>query len=390
MVALCGGQLFELLPHSVYAALIPLFIAEWGLSNAEAGWIGGMGAFGYMLAVPFLGSATDRVDARLVYLGSAVLSLAAGLGFAFAAEGFWSAVAWRMLAGIGHAGMYMPGLRALTDRVDAAEKSRVVVSYTASYSVGVAASFVIAGWIAGRWGWPAAFIVSGIGPAVAGLIVAAALRPKWPPPPANPANVLTQFGQVAKNRAALGYILGYGCHSYELMGYRAWSVAFMVFAAANAGPGAFVLEPTVVAFLVTLFGLPASILGNELAIRLGRRRLIGSVMALSSMVALSVGAAAGGPYLLILALMILHAVMMAADSGSLTAGTVAAAKPEQQGATMALHSMTGFGCSFLGPLMVGLSLDAAGGRADPTAWFFAFAAMAAGGVLGLLVLRITR
>lgn len=387
---MCVGQFFELLTHSVFAALIPLFIAEWGLTNAEAGWIGGMGAFGYMLAVPFLGSATDRIDARLVYLGSAVLSVVAGLGFAFTAAGFWSALAWRMLAGVGHAGMYMPGLRAITDRVDAAEKSRVVVAYTASYSVGVAGSFVVAGWVAAGWGWQAAFIVSGLGPGVAGLVAAVVLRPKWPAPSHAAGNVLVQFGQVVRNRAALGYILGYGCHSFELMAYRSWSVAFMAFAAAGAGEGSFTLAPTLVAFLATLFGLPASILGNELALRLGRRRLIGGVMALSAMVALSVGAAAAGPYWLIVGLMIVHAIMMAADSGSLTAGTVAAAKPEQQGATMALHSMVGFGCSFLGPLAVGLALDAGGGRTDPTAWFCAFAAMALGGVLGLLVLRVTR
>jgi MFS family permease len=389
-VAICGGQLFELLPHSAFAALIPLFIAEWGLSNAEAGWIGGVGAFGYMLAVPFLGAATDRVDARLVYLGSALVSVVAGFGFAFTAEGFWSALVWRALAGAGHAGMYMPGLRALTDRVDAEEKSRVVVSYTASYSVGVALSFIAAGWIAANFGWPAAFVVAGIGPGIAGLIAALALRPKPPPAPADTRSVLFQFGQVVQNRAALGYILGYGAHAYELMAYRAWTVAFMTFAAVRAGEGAWTLAPTAVAFLVTLCGLPASILGNELAIRIGRRRLIARVMALSTLVALAVGAAASGPYWLILALMIVHAVMMAADSGSLTAGTVGAAKPEQQGATMALHSMVGFGCSFLGPLMVGLMLDATGGRADPLAWFFAFAAMALGGVLGLLALRVTR
>jgi MFS family permease len=385
-----GGQLFELLPHSAFAALMPLFIAEWALTNAEAGWIGGMQALGYMLAVPFLGAATDRIDARLVYIGSGVLSVVAGLGFAFTAEGFWSAMAWRALAGAGHAGMYMPGLRAITDRTDAAEKSRVVVSYTASYSVGVAFSFIAAGLIAERWGWSWAFVVAGLGPGIAGLIAALALRPKWPVPPVESRSVLLQFGEVARNRGALGFILGYGTHSYELMGFRAWTVAFMGFAAARAGADTAVLAPTMVAFVVTLFGLPASIFGNELAIRLGRRRLIAGVMALSTTVALVLGASAGGPYWLIVGLMVVYAVTIAGDSGSLTAGMVAAAKPGQQGATMALHSMTGFGCSFLGPLTVGLVLDAAGGRADPTAWACAFAVMGLGGVLGLLALRITR
>jgi hypothetical protein len=37
---------------------------------------------------------------------------------------------------------------------------------------------------------------------------------------------LLDFRPVLRNRAALGYILGYGAHCFELYGMRTWIVAF--------------------------------------------------------------------------------------------------------------------------------------------------------------------
>ena len=41
------------------------------------------------------------------------------------------------------------------------------------------------------------------------------------------------FRPVLRNRAALGYILGYGAHCFELYGMRTWIVAFWTFVAAR-------------------------------------------------------------------------------------------------------------------------------------------------------------
>ena len=50
------------------------------------------------------------------------------------------------------------------------------------------------------------------------------------------------------------------------------------------------------------------------------------------------------------------------DSSALTAGTVQAADPTLRGATMGLHSMAGYAGGFVGPLAIGVVLDAAGRR----------------------------
>jgi MFS family permease len=65
IVAMCVGQLGSLLPHVVVPSILAAFlIPEWHLSGAQAGLLAGSGAAGYMLAVPFLATLTDRIDAR--------------------------------------------------------------------------------------------------------------------------------------------------------------------------------------------------------------------------------------------------------------------------------------------------------------------------------------
>src|SRR5579883_640892 len=115
--AMVAAEVLGMLGISSFAALLPEFTREWSLSATEAGWISGLYYAGYIVAVPVLTALTDRVDPRRIYLASTALGGLANLGFALHASGFWSAVFWQVLSGIGLAGTYMPGLKALTDRV---------------------------------------------------------------------------------------------------------------------------------------------------------------------------------------------------------------------------------------------------------------------------------
>ena len=91
-----------------FPATLPQITAVWGLSAAQAGWIGGIYFAGYAIAVPFLTSATDRMDGRWLYLCSALLGSAASFALAAFGHGFVVAVALRFLGGIGLAGIHMP------------------------------------------------------------------------------------------------------------------------------------------------------------------------------------------------------------------------------------------------------------------------------------------
>src|SRR4051795_10219714 len=194
---MCLGQLGSLLPHVVVPSVLAAFlIPQWHLSGAEAGLLAGSGAAGYMVTVPFLATLTDRIDARTILVaGSAVSALGTAL-FGLFATGLWSGACCNAIAGIGFAGAYMPGLKALTDRLPAGDSSRAVTLYTSSFSFGVGLSFLVAQLVAESWGWRTAFFVTALGPILM-LAVCLLLRPVEPKPAQGRA--LLDFGPVFQN-----------------------------------------------------------------------------------------------------------------------------------------------------------------------------------------------
>lgn len=76
------------------------------------------------------------------------------------------------------------------------------------------------------------------------------------------------------------------------------------------------------------------------------------------------------------------------DSSALTTGMVVNSDPIMRGASMALHSMLGFGAGFIAPLAFGAVLDATGGNASPGAWMFAYASLGLLGVFAPLILKL--
>jgi len=138
--------------------------------------------------------------------------------------------------------------------------------------------------------------------------------------------------------------------------------------------------------LFSLLAMPASILGNELALKFGRHRAITAVMVSSALVALLIGIFADRSPGFLLPLMLVYAITVPADSGALTSGMTMAANPRYRGATMAMHSTVGFSLSALGAWGVGVALDAAGGPLSPSAWRAAFSVLAAGILLGPVAL----
>jgi MFS family permease len=130
--------------------------------------------------------------------------------------------------------------------------------------------------------------------------------------------------------------------------------------------------------VVNLCAVPASILGNEMAMRIGRRRWVLIVMASSGACGVLLAVSAPWHWGLVLALLVAHSMLVMADSGTLTAGLVASAPAELRGAAMGLYSLVGFGGGMLGPVLFGAALDAAGGAQGVGAWMAGYLAIGAG------------
>lgn len=370
-----------------FPALLPGFLAEWAISHTQAGWVSGIYFAGYMMAVPLLGSLTDRMDARRIYLASALVGALASLGFALLARGFWTALAFRALGGIGLAGTFIPGLKALVDRLEGNAQVRAVAFYTATFSLGTSLSFFVVGEVAQRFDWHAAFAGAAVGSVLALALARASLGPQRPAAASSVDTHLLDFRPVLRNRAALGYILAYAAHMWELFGVRSWLVVFLTFSLSLNSPAAGYWHPTSVVALTGLVAMWASVAGNELAARFGRVRVLTGIMGASALAAFAVGFSAPLPYPLVSALCVLYAMLVQGDSAALHNGTVQSAAAHRRGATMAVQSLVGFSSAFLGPLVVGVVLDATGGGATVASWAAAFAAMGAVVALGPIALR---
>jgi MFS family permease len=367
-------------------ALLPTYIAAWSLSKTEAGWLVGIFFAAYVVAVPVLVSLTDRVPTRYVYAVGAGLTAVSHLGFAFLADGFWSALILRALAGMGWAGAYMPGLKAIADTLEGNAQSRAVSMHAAGVGVAGASSFGLAGLIAVWFDPSAAFLFGGIAALVA-LAIAWVIMPNTRPKhaAADP-RALLDFRPVFRNRAAMAWITGYTVHTWEMAALRAWGVTFLTVAATQAAPPSWLPAPTVLLSIANFAGIVVSISGNELAQRYGRMRIVSLAIGAAALLALVSGWTVGTSMLLSSGLIIVWMAAIFIDSSALTAGTVQAADPKLRGATMGLHSMCGYAGGFIGPLGVGLALDFAGSNVL-LGWGLGFGHIAVVTLAGLIVLR---
>jgi len=384
---LCTAEVAGMVGFATFAALLPGFLDEWSLSKTEAGWLSGIFSAGYVVAVPVLVSLTDRMAARRIYLVSMVLTGIAYLGFALLADGFWTALVLRFLSGIGLAGTYMPGMKILGDRLSGRSQSRGIAFYASHFSIGWAFSFLLAGEVAVWLDWRWTFGLCALGPILALAMVSLFVAETDPRDQFAPDGKFLDFLPVLKCRQAMGYVLAYAVHNFEAFAARSWIVVFLVFAQSQHAQSPS-WNITLIATVFTLAGMPASVLGNEFAVRAGRRRAVVAIMLTSCAVAAMFGFLATIPFGLLVAVAMVYGALITGDSASITAGAVAAAPPGYRGATMAVHACIGFAGSFMGPVVFGAVLDGFGGGETIASWGAAFLTMGLVAALGPLAVTI--
>ena len=374
---------------SCYPAVLPILRSAWGMSNTEAGLVGGAFFGGYMIAVPVLVGLTDRVPARRIYAIGCTLLAIGTAGFALVADGVFTGAAMQVISGAGLAGTYMPGLRELAEQIHGPRQGRAIAFYTSTFGIGTSLSLLLAGIVTQAGGWRAAFLVATAGPMLAFALLRFALPRRPHVPHAEPRRLL-DFAPVYRNRAAAGIIAGYAAHCWELFALRSWMVAFFAFlAGAQGATWGMRWSGPALAAAINLLGPPSSILGNEAAA--GRRvRAIAIVMCVSAACALAAGAGAWLPPAVAVGIVALYFVAIMSDSAALTAGLVEAVPAAARGGAMALHSFAGFAAGLAAPLVFGALLDAGGGDSRPAAWTLAFASLGLISLCGALAVRRSR
>ncbi|MDZ7760554.1 MAG: MFS transporter [Desulfovermiculus sp.] len=372
-LAMCLAEILNMVGIFAFPALLPHFMALWDLSNTEAGWISGIYFAAYTISVPILAGLTDQVDPRRIYLGSSILGIAGALGFAFLAEGFWTALIFRSLAGFGLAGTFIPGLKALVDRLHEKHQPRAISFYTASFSLGTALSFFATGLLSETLDWRWAFGFAAVTAVLSMIIVLYLLWPQAPKEKQAEKGHFLDFRPVLGNKKSMGYILAYTAHTWELFAARSWMVAFLSFALTQQpGEAPKLLNPSTVVSLTALVAMWASIGGSELAFKFGRHRVLSLIMWGSTLYACTLGYMSFLPYHWLALLCAGYFLFVQGESATLHIATIQSAKPDCLGLTMALQSLFGFAGAFIGPLAFGLVLDLTGGGTTFQSWWAAF------------------
>jgi predicted MFS family arabinose efflux permease len=370
VAAVCGAEILGLAGYSIVPALLPQFIDAWSLTNTQAGWLAGIISAGYMLAVIPLVTMTDRRPSRQIYLASSALGALSCFGMALC-DSLLPALAFRAVAGIAMAGMYMPGLQALTYGVAGATRARIAAWYTSSFTIGASLSFLF-GRVGSLLGWRSAFVAAGLLGA-AGVLIAWAALPRGDSRSRTDAQPVFDFRPILANRDALILIVGYAAAIWGCVGLRQWIVVFLTFCAgdqAEVPAQAWVI--LTVGALISFLGVPAGLLGNELSIQYSLRTIATLVFLLSAFAGGLFGLTAMLPYIVVLVLAVVVGFIVQGNFSNLTSGVLAVAASRYRGTTIGLYSCIGFGAGFLGTLLFGVTLDQFGGTSRLIAWTLSF------------------
>jgi MFS family permease len=364
IAAMCLAEILSMTGYATFPAVSPAVARDWGLSAAAIGWIGSSYFAGTALGTLLLPAATDRFDARSIYLASLMPSMLGLLAFGVFAQGSAVAAAARFVQGFGLAGTYFPGLRALIAATPAAQHGRATVFYTSLYSVGTSLSFALSGMLDRRCGHAATFAVLAAGPLLAAPLAAFALRPVAPP--RDPAPQAFQLGPVLRDGNVRAHAAAYATLCGQILVLQTWLVLLLV----TAAPSRATLASTIAAG-ITLCAVPASLFGDALAERHGRTRTIVAVMLASQALMIVTFAAAGRPGWLITALALLLFVTTTMNSAAITNSLRRSCAPGYLGRALSLYALAGALGAMLAPFVFGLALDAAGGTTRDAAWQWA-------------------
>jgi MFS family permease len=153
MLVACVSAFMQTHIHRVAAApLIPIFIADLGLSYTAAATVMSAYFWTYMTVQVPVGLLTDRLGARRVMLVFMALLVVGVAAFA-ASQSYAQMLVARCLVGLGAAAVWLPGLRLVSEWFPAQERGRATGVFSSGGGLGATAALLIVPVLAERFGW---------------------------------------------------------------------------------------------------------------------------------------------------------------------------------------------------------------------------------------------
>jgi MFS family permease len=394
LLLLCLAQSFIMLVFINYSAVLPLLKQEWGMNNTMAGSIFSVYQLGFVISSVTMSVLSDRVNTKRIFIASALWSATANLLFALYAHDYLTAMALRLLTGIGMGGTYMPGLKMVAERFNPHERGKAVGIYVASLVLGVSISLAVTGAIASFAGWRTAFVVCSIGVYI-GVILSFILFRGYRP--ATHCKEKQSFRkEIIKNRPAFLMILGYGFHMWEMNCMRSWLAPFFAAALVQHGiaQGVATGWAATAAAGVMGIGIISTAVTGTLSDRIGRTRTISLVMLASGSISLFFGWLINLNPIILLIVAVIYGYLIVAESPVFSTGLTELVAPGYLGAAMGMQSLIGYSLGMISPTVFGWALDCCRGWKPlpgiTVDWGIAFATAGLVALLGPLCMHLLR
>lgn len=338
-----------------YSAVLPQIVDAWGLSGLRAGIIFSAFQAGYLVTIVPMGMAADRYSARWTMAIGAVGTGVASLAFALFATDFLSGTLLRFVSGLFMAGVYVPGMRFLSDWYPSAIRGRAIGLYVGTFSLASGLSFLVAAGVAAAVDWQTAIAVTSVGAIAMGPIMFISTRDK-------PGAARAEGGfdlSVLRNRDYLLAVGVYSGHNWELFGTRNWIQAFLVTTPAVVAAGGMAVAGTLTGVMMAIGGLGNAV-GGWFSDRFGRYRTIALALGISAFFSITFGSLGWLPLPIMGTLLLLYGVAITMDSAPTSTAITEIVDDEHMGTALSMQSLLGFTVTLVSPVVFGAALDAFG------------------------------
>ncbi len=219
------SSVLNYLDRQLLPAMAPQLRGEFGLSNADYGWILSAFSLAYAFSAPVAGWLIDRVGLhRGICFAVALWSLAgAGTGLA---GGFAGLLIMRSVLGVGQAGGVPASSKGIAQFLPPGERALGMATTQVGLSAGAIAAPLVAVWLGGTYGWRVPFLVTGLG----GLLwiplwLAASRRLQ---PREEPASGSATAAEVLTDRRLWGLIIGTILYMTLYSLWSNWTTVYLV------------------------------------------------------------------------------------------------------------------------------------------------------------------
>ncbi len=360
-----------------YSAVLPLIAAEWQLSGTRAGIVFAAFQVGYLVAILPAGALADRFSARQVIAVGATGSGLFSLAFALLATEFISGSILRFFAGTFMAGVYVPGMRFVSDWYPASDRGTAMGLYVGAFSFSSGLSFLLSSSVASAVDWRVAIAVTSAGAIVGGpMLLVFTTDP--------PSVTFSEQGidlSLFRDWQYVYAVAVYAAHSWELYGIRNWILAFVLTVPAVTATGNPSLWAGLLVGIVMTVGGIGNVLSGWASDRVGRTTAIGTALGASTIITIGLWYLRWMPLVGLVVLFVVYGVVLTGDSAPTSTTITEIVDDENVGAALAVQSLVGFTATAVSPVVFGVVLDRSGYPA-------AFLTLAAGAAVGLFCLGL--